>query len=71
MRINIKTKISIKILCCLLCLVMLGGVLSSCANRVKSPVLEYDGYGISLEMYEFLLSRMRGTLARNKYDVTP
>ena len=64
-------KASIKIICTLLCLVMLCGVLSACADRVKDPVLECEGQGISLDMYEFLLSRMKGTLARNKYDVTP
>ena len=66
-----KKKISLKILCAVLCLIMVGGVMSSCANAVRYPVLEYDGQGISLELYEFLLSRMKGTLARNKYDVTP
>ena len=66
-----STKITIRITCAILFLVMLCGVLSACANQVKSPVLEYEGQGISLEMYEFLLSRMKGTLARNKYDVTP
>ena len=66
-----STKITLKITCAILCLVMLCTALSACANWVKSPVLEYEGQGISLEMYEFLLSRMKGTLARNKYDVTP
>lgn len=66
-----KKKISLKILCAVLCLIMVGGVMSSCANSVRYPVLEYEGQGISLELYEFLLSRMKGTLARNKYDVTP
>lgn len=66
-----KKKISLKILCAVLCLIMVGGVMSSCAQAVRYPVLEYDGQGISLELYEFLLSRMKGTLARNKYDVTP
>ena len=66
-----KIKMTLRILCVLLCLAMIGGVLTSCANTVKTPVLEYDGQAISLEMYEFLLSRMKGTLARNKYDVTP
>ncbi len=64
-------KITLKITCAILCLVMICTVFSACANYVKSPVLEYEGQGIALEMYEFLLSRMKGTLARNKYDVTP
>ena len=68
---KMSTKISIKITCAILCLVMLCATFCACANQVKTPVLEYEGQGISLEMYEFLLSRMKGTLARNKYDVTP
>ena len=43
----------------------------SCAEKVKDPVLEYEDKKISLSMYEFMLSRMKGMLARNKYDVTP
>ncbi len=45
--------------------------LVSCADKVKDPVLEYGDCKISLSMYELMLSRMKGTLARNKYDVTP
>lgn len=36
---------------------------------VKDPVLECENGAIPLSFYEFLLSRMRGTLARNQYDV--
>lgn len=44
--------------------------LVSCAEAVKDPVMEYGGEKISLEMYEFLLSRMKGTLARQGIDVS-
>lgn len=37
--------------------------------NVKDPVLECKEGAIPLSFYEFLLSRMKGTLARNKYDV--
>ena len=37
--------------------------------KVESPVLEYNGKGIPLSFYELMLSRMKGTLARNRYDV--
>ena len=54
-----------------LTLIMIILSVCSCATAVKDPVLEYEGYAISLSAYEFMLSRMKGTLARNKYDVTP
>ena len=38
-------------------------------TQVESPVLEYGESAIPLSFYEFLLSRMKGNLARNKYDV--
>ena len=48
----------------------LGMSFSACAQkRVEDPILECRGEAISLSFYEFLLSRMKGTLARNKYDV--
>ncbi len=57
--------------CISLCALMCTCMLSSCAERVKDPVLEYGEHKISLSMYEFMLARMKGTLARNKYDVNP
>ena len=45
--------------------------LASCSDAVTDPVMEHEGQEISLPMYEFMLSRMKGTLARNKYDVAP
>ncbi len=60
-----------RILCIVLSVFLVSAALISCADRVKDPVLEYEGEKISLSMYEFMLSRMKGTLARNKYDVTP
>lgn len=44
-------------------------VVSCSEYQVKDPVLEYGEHKISLAMYEFMLSRMKGSLARNKYDV--
>ncbi len=46
--------------------------LASCAGdeeRVSVPVLECGDKAIDISMYEFLLSRMKGNLARNKYEV--
>ena len=55
----------------LIALVMACALLASCSETVTSPVMECEGQEISLPMYEFMLSRMKGTLARNKYDVDP
>ena len=43
---------------------------SGCANTVKHPILESGKQQISLAFYEFMLSRMKGDLAREKYDVS-
>lgn len=67
----IKNKGSVRrVVAVLLAAVMLIGAFVSCSARVKDPVLECEGQKISLSMYEFMLSRMKGTLARNKYDVS-
>lgn len=64
-------RLLLNMLCILLVLMMGTLTFVSCAEQVKKPVLEYGNVKISLSMYEFMLSRMKGTLARNKYDVTP
>lgn len=70
-KLSIRNKTVIRILSFVLSLVCIAAFLPSCSERVTSPVLEHGDQGISLAMYEFLLSRMKGTLARNKYDVQP
>lgn len=70
MKMNKAKIICIRLIALLLSLSTLGVMLSSCAlRRVEDPVLECKGEAISLSFYEYLLSRMKGTLARNKYDV--
>jgi hypothetical protein len=49
---------------------MLAALLASCSVSVTDPVLECEGQQISLAMYEFMLARMKGALAKNKYDVS-
>ncbi|MBR3879628.1 MAG: hypothetical protein IKJ24_05870 [Clostridia bacterium] len=66
----IKKENIIRVLCLLLAVALFTAALASCANEVKDPIMEYDGEGISLEMYEFVLSRMKGSLARLGYDVS-
>ncbi len=64
-------RINIKGLFCLALTVILCALsLFSCAEAVKDPVMECEGESISLEMYEFILSRTKGTLARRGIDVS-
>lgn len=39
-------------------------------NKIKDPIIEYNGQKISLSFYELMLSRMKGELARGQYEVT-
>ncbi len=55
----------------ILAVCMLLGTLCSCSAGARQPLLECEGETISLAMYEFLLSRMKGELSKNKYDVNP
>ncbi len=66
-----KKSIFIKIICFAFALIMLAIPLTSCSNRVKKPILKCKGEAISLGMYEYYLSRMKGTLERSKYDINP
>ena len=57
----------------LLAITVIMCCLSACTgtrDEVENPILACKNQQISLSFYEFLLSRMRGTLARNKYEVT-
>ena len=60
------------LVCGLLILCLLGGSLMGCADRqqVNTTALLSDGkHEIPVWFYEFLLSRMKAELARQKYDV--
>lgn len=68
-----KKGIFARAICLVLVALMLGAMLCSCApdkEEVKDPILSYGEHEIPLGLYELMLSRMKGTLARNKYDVT-
>ncbi len=72
MRRTVKIKnIVLRAVAAVLVLSMLCVGICSCASKVNSPILECEGEKIPLSMYEFLLSRMKGELSRNKYDVNP
>ncbi len=62
------------VLICVLCVVLLASLIGVIAVKVieakKSPViLECGDSVIRLDMYEFMLSRMKGTLYNNREDV--
>ena len=59
-----------RLVCLMLALLLCAAALVSCAEAVKDPVMEYEGEKIPLEMYEFMLSRMKGSLARQGHDVS-
>lgn len=67
---TVKNRI-LKTVSFILALAVIAAVAISCKpqEQVEDPILECDGQAIPLSFYEFLLSRMKGTLARNKYDV--
>ena len=61
------------LVCGVLILCLLGGSLMGCADRqqVNTTALLSDGkHEIPVWFYEFLLSRMKAELARQKYDVS-
>ena len=59
-------KNSIKIIGLCLCLVCLVSVFSACGTKT---VMSYEDKTLSVNVYEFLLSRMKGTLAYYGYEV--
>lgn len=71
---NFKNKIGAKVLSLVLAALTLACFGASCAKNeekpVENPVLVYGDEALPLYFYEFMLSRMKGTLARNKYEVS-
>lgn len=70
---NSKKKIVIIIsvsLAIIICVSTLLVALNISKNRVKDPIMEYDGQKISLSFYELMLSRMKGELARGQQEAT-
>ena len=59
-------KKTIKIVSLALCIVMCISVFASCSGET---LMSYGDKKVSVNMYEFLLSRMKGTLAYYGYDV--
>lgn len=68
-----KTGFLVKAICLVLTVVLLCAMMCACTpqkEEVIDPILSYGEHEIPLGLYEFMLSRMKGTLARNRYDVT-
>ncbi len=61
-----------RLLCAILCACLLlcsVGLLSSCGKK-QTVLLSLDGHTVTANAYQFLLSRVRGTLDRGGYPVT-
>ena len=70
---TVKVKFSIRVVCLLLALAALACVQVSCkekAPEVVDPVVECGDYKLPLCFYELMLSRAKGNLAREKFEVT-
>ena len=59
-------KINTRIISLCLCLICLISVFTSCGAKT---VMRYEDKTLSVNVYEFLLSRMKGTLAYYGYEV--
>ena len=59
-----------RIMAFVLVAMLLCATFAGCAKAVKDPILESGKQQISLAFYEFMLSRMKGELARDKHDVS-
>lgn len=57
----------VKIIALALCLVVILSAMSACAEQ--KPMLSYGDKTLSVNVYQFLLSRAKGTLAYYGYDV--
>jgi len=72
MRSDIKS-VLIRLVALSLALVILATLLCGCGGEqkaeVKDPVMSYEGTEVPLTLYSLLLSRAKGNLARNGYDV--
>ena len=70
---KIKRNSCIRALAVMLAVLMLGAIFASCtggAEAVADTVLECGEEKLPLYFYEFMLSRMKGALARYKYEVS-
>lgn len=70
---KIKRNSSIRAVAVILAVLMLAAIFASCTGgkeAVADTVLECGEEKLPLYFYEFMLSRMKGALARYKYEVT-
>ena len=58
-------------LCCLvLCLILIGGMLASCAPKLGTAYLTLGNETLTVNMYELMLTRMRGQLYARTRAIT-
>ena len=67
---NIFLRVAAAILTATLVLSMSVSCSKTEAKEIPDPVLECGEEKLPLYFYEFMLSRIKGSLARNEYDVT-
>ena len=62
-------RITVKLLVIALTLVLCLPLLAGCSGKSGKTLIEIEGVKVSVNTYELLLSRMKGTLAKNQYQV--
>ena len=63
------SRTAVRLVCLLLCLVFCVGALAACAPKLGTPYLTLGNETLTVNMYELMLSRMRGQLYSNQYPV--
>lgn len=63
-RTNLLRRVSVRVLSAVLMLMLCCTVFASCGSSLGKPLLSIGSAELSVNVYELLLSRMKGTLAR-------
>ena len=62
-------RFTVKLLVLLVALALCLPLLAGCSGKSGKTLIEIEGIKVSVNTYELLLSRMKGTLAKNQYQV--
>ena len=62
-------RFTVKLLVLLVALALCLPLLAGCSGKSGKTLIEIEGVKVSVNTYELLLSRMKGTLAKNQYKV--
>ena len=60
-----KVKLLVLMLACVMCL----GAFAGCSGKHGKTLLSLEGTTLSVNVYELMLTRMKGTLAKAQYQV--